>query len=388
MTLTSEDSLRLNVLLANPVEAIRIDENNLAVYGLSGEREVKVPLNPDCRAEQYLKKVREMLSGHVLGSPGGYPVFLKRWTRMGQARDEGLADLLLLGEPEAVVAVVYAAGLTRELARRAWWAMPTAENARRMLECEDVVQSNLGRILAEYLIDYLPFETEPLDIIDTVRLVLRPGLIDHRQRTGLWSRAGRKHICYIGFLAAAPGSLPEPLPARADFERHQAVLSGLAASQNPLAALLLQMLDGPGQTFLNAAGAALRRPGHQEEEVVLRDTLGRHFEAASHGAVPGDDVQRAVRCAESLCRTGDGACVELATLLDAVPGLHKEIAALLVLARSGEPAVSGIFAKTTAIGSLMRRKLEPVTAPLREQFAVLRGVPAPEGSHAPTPVKL
>jgi len=373
MTLTSEDTLRLNVLLANPIEAIRIDENNLAVYGLSGDREVKVPLNPNCRAEQYLKKVREMLSGHVLGSPGGYPIFLKRWTRMGQARDESLADLLLLGEPEAVVAVVYAAGLTRELARRAWWAMPTAENARRMLECEDVAQSELGRTLAEYLIDYLPFETEPLDIINTVRLVLQPGLIDDERRTGLWSKAARKHIYYIGFLAAAPHGLPQPLPPRADFERYQAVLSGLAASENALAALLLQMLDGSGQTFLNAVEAALRRPGHQEEVVVLLDTVGRHFEAASHEAVPNDDVQRAVQCAQSLCRTGDNACSELAALLEAVPGLHKEIAALLVLARSGEPAVSGIFAKTTAIGSLMRRKLEPVTTPLLEQFAVLRG---------------
>jgi len=314
-----------------------------------------------------------MLSGHVLGSPGGYPIFLKRWTRMGQARDESLADLLLLGEPEAVVAVVYAAGLTRELARRAWWAMPTAENARRMLECEDVVQSKLGRTLAEYLIDYLPFETEPLDIINTVRLVLQPGLIDDQQRTGLWSKAGRKHIYYIGFLAAAPHGLPEPLPARADFERHRAVLSGLAASQNPLAALLLRMLDGPGQTFLNAAEAALRRPGHQEEVVVLLDTLGRHFKAASHGDVPNDSVQYAVQCAESLSKTGDPAWAELAALLDAVPDLRQEIAALLVLARSGEPMVSGIFAKTTAIGSLMRRKLEPVTAPLLDQLAALRG---------------
>jgi len=44
-----------------------------------------------------------MLSSHVLGSPGGYPVFLQRWTRMGQTRDTQLDKLLLLGEPEAVV---------------------------------------------------------------------------------------------------------------------------------------------------------------------------------------------------------------------------------------------------------------------------------------------
>ena len=48
---------------------------------------------------------REFLASHVLGSPGGYPVFINRWTRMGQARDENLQRLLMLGEPEAVVAV-------------------------------------------------------------------------------------------------------------------------------------------------------------------------------------------------------------------------------------------------------------------------------------------
>jgi hypothetical protein len=53
---------------------------------------------------------------------------------MGQMRDESLEQLLMLGEPEAVVAAVGSPGLTEELARRAWWAMEDAENARRMLE--------------------------------------------------------------------------------------------------------------------------------------------------------------------------------------------------------------------------------------------------------------
>ena len=40
MELTHEDQLRLNVLLANPVDAIRIDEQALTVYALSGEGEL------------------------------------------------------------------------------------------------------------------------------------------------------------------------------------------------------------------------------------------------------------------------------------------------------------------------------------------------------------
>lgn len=132
LELSSEDTLRLNVLVNN-VEAIRIEERSLTVFGLSARGEARVQLNPTGRSDQYLRAVREFLSSCALGSPSGYPVHLNRWTRMGQARDANLAKLLMLGEPEAITAVVCAPGLTEELARRAWWVDSTSENARRML---------------------------------------------------------------------------------------------------------------------------------------------------------------------------------------------------------------------------------------------------------------
>ena len=160
MELTPEDALRINVLLAGTIDAIRIDESRMTVYALSEKGEAKVQLNPNCRDESYLRCVRETLSSHVLGSPGGYPVYLKRWTRMGQARDETLESLLKLGEPEAVIAVVNASGITDELARRAWWASQTSDNARCMLRQEAVVHGKMGPVLAEFLVEFLPFEEE------------------------------------------------------------------------------------------------------------------------------------------------------------------------------------------------------------------------------------
>ena len=142
MDLSPEDSLRLNVLLANRPQAIRIDENRMIVQGLGPRGEATIRLNPNTRPDPYLRRVRELISGHVLGSPGGYPIYLRRWTRMGQMRDDSLEQLLLLGEPEAVVAAVCAPGLTEELARRAWWAMEDAGNARRML-ANPVIASSL-----------------------------------------------------------------------------------------------------------------------------------------------------------------------------------------------------------------------------------------------------
>ena len=160
MDLTPEDALRINVLLASPIEAIRLDESRMTLFALSPKGEATVKLNPNCRDEAYLRKVRETLSSHVLGSPGGYPVYLKRWTRMGQARDEVLESLLMLGEPEAVVAVVNASGITDELARRAWWASQTSDNARCMLQQAAVVNGQMGSVLADFLIEFLPFEEE------------------------------------------------------------------------------------------------------------------------------------------------------------------------------------------------------------------------------------
>ena len=134
MALSAEDNLRLNVLLAQELHAVRIDESKMIVFALTAKGEAKIPLNAIGKDEAYIKEVKSLFSTHVMGSPGGYPVYLKRWTRMGQAKADSLSYLLLLGEPEAVVAAVHASGLTDELAARAWWAMPTSENARRMLE--------------------------------------------------------------------------------------------------------------------------------------------------------------------------------------------------------------------------------------------------------------
>ena len=69
--LSREDALRLNVLLhSNPV-AIRIDESAMVVHGLSERGEAKLPLNPNCRDDLYLRRVRELISGHVLGGDKG-----------------------------------------------------------------------------------------------------------------------------------------------------------------------------------------------------------------------------------------------------------------------------------------------------------------------------
>lgn len=381
MDLSPEDNLRLNVLLSSRPQAIRIDESGMVVYGLTDQGEARVQLNPTCKDELYLRRVRELISGHVLGSPGGYPVYLKRWTRMGQARDQSLEQLLLLGEPEAVVAVVHAAGLTEEQGRRAWWAMPSAENARRMLEKEQVVRGDLGRELAAYLVEYLPFETEPQDIIESVRLSLAPGLLADTQVHDLWRKSHTKTAYRLGFLCALPDALPDPLPDRADWPALAPALQGMAARGNRYAERLAQCLSTPGRTFLRTASDIMRKPANQDVVNRLLDVLADYFSGLGLVDAPESELDGLQADAERLLAgqalDNGSRPDELASVLEQLPQLRGELRAMLILARLGYPVVRPVFSRSTAIGSLMRRKLEPIFDPLQAEIRVLLGAGQP-----------
>jgi len=367
LELSSEDSLRLNVLVMN-VEAVRIDERNMTVYGLSARGEAKVPLNPTGRSEQYLKAVREFLSTVALGSPSGYPVHLNRWTRMGQARDTNLAKLLMLGEPEAISAVVGAPGLTDELARRAWWAEPTSENARRMLANECVVEGTMGRILAEHLVEHLPFETEARLIIESVRLVLQPDLVTEAVRQKLWEKGSANGSYRIGFLQAGARSLPTTQPDRADLATLGTPLSSLAKADNRLAIVLQRVLSATGQEFLATCEQLLPRLSDQDAVVVLLNSLSGFCREARLQDEPCQDLHIIQSDAAQAVATQP----EALAVLKALPDLQPEIQALYMLSRMDEAIVTPVFARSSASGSLMRRKIAPILQPVLDQIRVLR----------------
>ncbi|MFV1998308.1 MAG: sulfur reduction protein DsrS, partial [Acidiferrobacterales bacterium] len=354
MDLTSEDILKLNVMLHSGAEAIRIDESRMTVHSLSGDSESSLALNPDCKPEQYIKKVREMLSGHVLGSPGGYPVFLKRWTRMGQARDEGLSDLLMLGEPEAVIAVANANGLTDELARRAWWSDPVSENARRMLANPTVAQGGMGKILAQHLVEHIAFETEPVVMIDTIRLVLQPDLIEDEAKQKMWASSARYNAYRVGFLQAVPDDLPEPKPAHPKYDALMMQLEAVCEHGNVIADMLLKTLTSQGQTYLATADAVLRKPVNQDVVVSLLNSVGEYFSSARQQYSETQDIFEIVSETDQLlAEKTTTAVVELhGNLLSLAP----ELEAILVLSRLSDRVVTPVFARTTAEGTLMRRK--------------------------------
>jgi hypothetical protein len=366
--LAAEDALRLNVLLANQPLAIRINESTMTVHGLTVRGEAEIRLHPDCRAEQYVKRVKEMLSGQVLGSPGGYPVYLQRWTRMGQMRDQSLEQLLLLGEPEAVVAAVCAAGLTDELARRAWWVLEDAENARRMLHREAVVRGRMGAVLAGYLAEHLPFESEPEKMIETVRLVLQPGLIDDAVRDDLWRKAARRNAYYVGFLAALPDALPVVAPAHPLAAALAPALA--AAAADPAAALLGRVLSPAGQAYLDTVKLVLDKPTNQDVVNSLLNVVAGYFGAVRPEGAPDATIEALE--AEAACFAA-GLQGAVASLVEREAGLRDVVESMRVLSGLSYGVVRPVFGDSTAIGSLMRRKLEPLFVPLRRHVDRLRG---------------
>jgi len=203
-----------------------------------------------------------------------------------------------------------------------------------------------------------------------VRLVLQPGLIDDAARLSLWQRSRQKTAFIVGFLMGAPDDLPEPRSERPDRVLHGPALEALEQAGNPVAGLLLRVLGAAGQSYLQACLQVMKKPPNQDVVNLFLDAVAGYFaDLRPCGAVEGDLEAFQARAAELVKDpAGD---THLAAVLERVPELRDDLRAALVLSRLGYPVVRPVFSRTTAIGSLMRRKLEPVFAPLAGEFEKL-----------------
>ncbi|KAA3621098.1 MAG: sulfur reduction protein DsrS [Proteobacteria bacterium] len=357
-----EDVLRLHVLLSG-CDAIRIDESRMIVLGLAKDREHSVMLNPGAATgERYLRAVREVLSSHAIRSPGGYPVFLKRWTRMGQLDSDRLQDLLKLGEPEAVIAVASSKGLTPRIARLAWWAHPVAETARFLLEHDSIRSDGLGAELADFLVEYLPFETEPAVISSTVRLVLATGETKVERVQSLWQRGQRKTSVLVGFVQSRPFDLPDSGAATASHDTTHVEPLARVFAPSELAAVT-RLLSPAGYRFLTTCNRILDRPADQDMVVECLEALSRQLTQIRPDGPPCDDIGQ---IEERVAATAHS------RLLDeqADEALGRAIRALWFLSLAEEPLVRGFFARSSTVGSLMRRQLAPILGPVIDRLRV------------------
>ena len=371
MNLSNEDNLRMNVLLHQNLHAIRIDESKMIVYGLSDRGEAKVDLKPNCKDEVYIKQVKELISTHVLGSPGGYPIFLRRWTRMGQSRThESLERLLLLGESEAIVAVVNADEVTNEIARCAWWAMPNADNARCLLRHKDVVEGEMGKILADFLVEFLPFEEEPSAMIESARLVLQHDLVTNEVRDSLWKKGNRKNALLVGFMKALPDELPMKAKEHKSFNEISEKLNNI--NDNVFARMLLRLLSGQGQAFLETFEAVLIKPSNQDVVVILFQTIKDYLAAVKPNQNDYFEMTDVLDDAEKYVNTTATQFEDLKNILEYSPELRSYVKALIVLSMMDETLLRPVFSRTDAIGTVMRKKISHIVDPLLAELSVLK----------------
>lgn len=389
MPLSNEDSLRLNVLLAQKVSAIRIDEGKLILYALTQKGEAKIKLNPTARNDKYVKEVKDFLSTKALGAPGGFPMFISRWNRMGDLRNNSLDKLLLLGEEEAVVAVVNNKNITEEIAKNAWWSVQSAENARSMLANEAVVQSEFGSELAQFLIEFLPFEEDPLSMLISARLVLQKGLISDDEVLKLWKRGKSTNTLYVGFLDACPDELPELTDEHNSYREVSDKLSDLVADNNLYAVTLCRLLSANGQTFLQTAEAAFKRPPNYDVVGALIESIRKYIFVAQPEAgqtqqqyelglnlqaEPQTNIDEINSLVSDIFSEENNlfSSDELKAVKQGVPEFAAQLQAILFLSRVSQTVLAPTIATSNAVGSLMRKKLKSVFDPILLNLRILQ----------------
>ncbi len=389
MPLSNEDSLRLNVLLAQQVRAIRIDEGKLMVYALTQKGEAKIQLNPTSRNNKYIKEVKDFLSSKALGAPGGFPMFISRWNRMGDLRNSSLDKLLLLGEEEAVVAVVNNKEISADIAASAWWALQSADNARSMLANKAVAEAEIGKELASFLVEFLPFEEDPLNMLNSTRLVLQAGLIDETEVEKLWKKAKSKNTLYVGFLDSRPDKLPETLNEHSRYQQLRETLADQLEQNNPYAITLCNIFSSAGQSFLKTAESSFKRIPNYDICGALLESIRRyvyisqpeagqsrqqHELALSLQGQPQTDINELLLLIDMIFheKNNMSSSEALKAVQVLVPDLSEHLKALLFLSRASQTLLAPTIANSTAVGSLMRKKLKPVFDPVLMNLRILQ----------------
>lgn len=364
MSLSDEDKLRLHVLITQDVTAIRINESAMVLQALTRSGEADVPLHPQGPIETYLKTVREFLSEHYLGIPGGYPLHLSTWTRMGDTNNT-LDKMLLLGEPEAIVAAACSTTVSIDIARGIWWCLQTPEIARNLLTQESVLKDPLGVELANFLYEFLPFEENSLHLIQTIRYCLVGNLLSEKQKSHLWTRAVRKHTYFVGFLRAGISHIPPTESDHPDLAETQRIFKKLNTRNNQYACLLIRFLNADGRSWLHVLDQTLIKPREPIVVIEIFKAINQQIDAGLYkrGAMTLDDAELN---AENWC-TGNTDDINFNQLVEKLPArIIARLKALLVLAQCGEDTLIPIFSGRTATGSVMRQHLQPLTSKIRQ----------------------
>ncbi|MGY8895079.1 MAG: hypothetical protein ACKVIC_00020 [Gammaproteobacteria bacterium] len=342
--LEPEDTLKLNVLIATSI-AIRIDTYKLVVVGLNAQfKEQTIELRPSGDSDTYIKAVKKLLVTQVLGAMGGYPSYLKRWSRMGQVASSNLTSLLKLGEVEAVVAVANSTNLDDQLLKVTWWCATNTDNqaeiGRFLLTKEFVTFTETGQEIAQHLLEFLPFVNDTEQLIDTTSLVLQNELINQKDKERLWKQGQRKTAFLVGFVERMQGNLPNELNIQP------------LECQHPD----LQIInDQQSQIFLTTLAHILKKIN--QEYVLYRalEVLGQYL---THEQITlQDSIDKINTQIENL---------NIVSIEE-----QDKLNARLLLAGVNERLVVSVISAHNLTGSAIRKKLAHVLEPIQKALVIL-----------------
>lgn len=355
--LASQDRLRLKVLATRTVRAIRIDEDGARLTALTEEGEASVPLTPGANPTRYYRALRDYLSDTFLNLPGGYPAHIGRWTRMTSLRRDP-ARLLLLGDPEAVMAVACAGDMDAALAADTWWSAQSLEIALALLRHEQAPGWPVAPELAVYVLEYLPFEERSATVTEALGRILQPGLLEASRVAGLWQRGRRRHTWRSGFFLGHPSLFPARIDDHPRLDELQLRLRNRGLENDPVSDLLLTYCRVEGRKTLAALRDALDKPGEQEVVSLVFRELDRRMNWPGYAGSAPRDLDSAAAMADSLvARLHQERPVLLQCLDDAAVDALRSLAALCVVS---DEMLAPVFGGNTFSGTVMRRHLDPL----------------------------
>jgi len=252
--------------------------------------------------------------------------------------------LLKIGNIEAVVAVANSQNLDDEVLDLVWWCATNtdqqAEIGRFLLTRDFVVKHTVGKQIADYLLEFLPFTDDTTQLIDTANLLLQGDLISQQARDRLWKQGQRKTAFLVGFIERMAGNLPN---------NNNTIALDTSSKE------LDYVNSEQGQIMLQTIAHILKKIN---QEHVLYRTLEVLGSCLSHPMIqPLADIQHCQHQAQTVAKQ---------------LGLEDEkIKARLLLASASEQlAVSTISAHSLA-GSAIRKKLANVLTPIQDALKLL-----------------
>jgi hypothetical protein len=149
-----------------------------------------------------------------------------------------------------------------------------------------------------------------------------------------------------------------------------AELQARAEQGDVIARQLARVLSPAGQGFLDTVQRVLKKPPNQEVLIALFDVVRDYFAVLRpDGEVDAEFDTLRAEAETWLAQGGDGAAGTVAAL----PEMSSQLRAMRILSGLSYGVVRPYLKGTNAMGSLMRKKIEPVLAALGAELRSLRG---------------